>query len=43
MAYVISVIPPKATLIGSLWPPPNVSSALAKAMSPSYASPSPSL
>jgi len=36
-------IPPKATLMGSLWPPPKVSRALANAMSPSYASPSPSL
>lgn len=36
-------VPPNATLIGSLWPPPKVSSALAKAMSPSYPSPSPSL
>lgn len=36
-------IPPKATLMGSLWPPPKVSKALANAMSPSYASPSPSL
>jgi len=35
--------PPKATLIGSLCPPPNVSKQLAKAISPSYASPSPSL
>jgi hypothetical protein len=29
--------------MGSLWPPPKVSRALANAMSPSYASPSPSL
>lgn len=36
-------IPPKATLMGSLCPPPKVSRALANAMSPSYASPSPSL
>jgi hypothetical protein len=35
--------PPTATLIGSSWPPPKVSKALANAISPSYASPSPSL
>jgi hypothetical protein len=35
--------PPTATLIGSSWPPPKVSKPLAKAISPSYASPSPSL
>lgn len=36
-------VPPNATEMGSLWPPPNVSRALAKAMSLSYASPRPSL
>lgn len=39
----ISSLPPNATDIGSLCPPANVSRALAKAMSLSYASPSPSL
>lgn len=43
MDKISTKIPPKATLIGSLCPPPKVSKALAKAMSPSYPSPSPSL